>query len=311
MAVEMPKQAVRAEIESTYKAREIEGFLDLHFYRKIGFQFARFFAWAGVSPNGVTLLATVTGMVAGHLYFYRDLPTNALGMGLHVFANALDNADGQLARLTNRQSPSGRVLDGVGDNLVFVSVYVHLCLRFVAEGGSGVIWLIGLLAGLSHSWQSAGAEFCRDAYLRFALGKSRSLDLSSDLRPQDKAVNWPGHFFKKLLLKLQLEYVVKQERMCPCFVRLENAARREFSDEVPAMFRDRYRQLNRGLIRFLNLLRTNSRMFLLFLFLFAGYPAWYFAAELIPLNLLLVVLLVRQNAICRRLEPLLTTHAAN
>jgi hypothetical protein len=307
----MPDEPVRADIEATYKSREIEGFLDLHFYRKVGFQLARFFAWAGVTPNGVTLLGTLIGIAAGHLYFYRDLGTNILGMCLHVFANAMDNADGQLARLTNRHSRSGRVLDGVGDNVVFASVYVHLCLRFVGEGGSHGIWVVALFAGLSHRLQSAVAEFCRDAYLRFAAGKVGSLELSSDLRPQYEAVTWSTHFWKKLLLKLHLGYVAEQEMLCPSLARLEAAARRVFASDVPPAFRDRYRQSNRAMINFFFLFRTNTRMLLLFLLLFVGQPVWYFVIEVIALNFLLVVLAFRQNAICRGLEPLVTSHAAN
>jgi hypothetical protein len=307
----MPDQAVRADIEATYKSREIEGFLDLHFYRKVGFRLARFFAWAGVTPNGVTLLGTAIGITAGHLYFYRDLATNVVGMCLHVFANAMDNADGQLARLTNRQSPSGRVLDGIGDNLVYASVYVHLCFRFVSEGGSRGVWVVALLAGLSHRFQSEVAEFCRDAYLRFAAGNLRSLELSSDLRPQYEAVTWSAHFWEKLLLKLHLGYVTEQEMLCPCLARLEKAARRIFADGVPPAFGDRYRQTNRAMINFSFLFRTNTRMLLLFLLLFFGQPVWYFLVELIALNFLLVVLTFRQNAICRGLEPLVTDHASD
>jgi hypothetical protein len=307
----MADRAVRTDIEATYKAREIEGFLDLHFYRKVGFRLARFFAWAGITPNGVTLLGTAIGIAAGHLYFYRDLATNVLGMCLHVFANAMDNADGQLARLTNRQSPSGRVLDGIGDNLIYASVYVHLCLRFGAEGGSRGIWIVALLAGLSHRFQSEAAEYCRDAYLRFAAGKLRSLDLSSDLRLEYEAMRWSRHFFKKLLLKLELGYVTEQEMLCPCLTRLEESARTFFAEGVPQAFRDRYRQSNRTMINFFFLFRTNARMLLLFLVLFVGQPVWYFAAELTALNLLLVVLAFRQNAICRRLELLVTAHASD
>ena len=307
----MPDRAVRADIEATYKSREIEGFLDLHFYRKVGFQLARFFAWAGFTPNGVTLLGTLIGIGAGHLYFYRNLAANMVGMCLHVFANAMDNADGQLARLINRQSPSGRVLDGVGDNLVYASVYVHLCLRFVAEGGSRGVFLAAILAGFSHRLQSEAAEFCRDAYLRFATGKMRSLELASDLRPKYEAVSWRTHFLEKLLLKLHLGYVAEQGMLCPGLVRLEEAARRTFADAVPPAFQDRYRQKNRAMISFFFLFRTNTRMLLLFLLLFAGQPAWYFAVELTALNFLLVVLAVRQNAICRELEPLLTNHAVD
>jgi phosphatidylglycerophosphate synthase len=307
----MPDRAVGADIEATYKSREIEGFLDLHFYRKVGFQLARFSAWAGLTPNGVTLLGTLIGIAAGHLYFYRDLATNIMGMGLHIFANAMDNADGQLARLTNRYSTSGRLLDGIGDSVVFASVYVHLCLRFVAEGGSRGVWIVAVLAGLSHSLQSAVAEFCRDAYLRFAAGRMRSLELSSDLQRQYEAAAWNPHFFKKLLLKFHVGYVTEQEMLCPGLVPLEEEARRTFADDVPPAFRDRYRQKNRTMIRFFFLFRANARMLLLFLLLFAGQPVWYFAIELTALNFLLVVLAVRQNAICRELEPLLTNHAVN
>jgi hypothetical protein len=298
----------RDAVEATYKSREIEGFLDLHFYRKVGFQLARFFAWLGFIPNGVTFLGTAIGIAAGHLYFYRDLATNVVGMCLHVFANAMDNADGQLARLTNHHSSSGRVLDGIGDNLIYASIYVHLCLRYVAEGGSHGIWLVALLAGVSHRLQSETAEFCRDAYLRFAAGKLDSLELSSDLRPGYEAVTWSNHFSRKLLLKLHLSYVAEQEKLCPGVVRLEERARTTFTGGVPQAFRDRYRPMNRVMISFFFLFRTNTRMLLLFLLLFLAQPVWYFAVELTALNVLLVVLAVRQNAICRRLEPVVTEH---
>ena len=62
------------------------------------------------------------------------------------------------------------------------------------------------------------------------------------------------------------------------------------------------------MINFFFLFRTNTRMLLLFVLLFLAQPVWYFAVELTVLNFLLVILAFRQNAICRRLEPLLTKH---
>ena len=41
-----------------------------------------------MTPAGVSLLAGIFGVVAGHLYFYRDLSINVAGMVLHVCANA-------------------------------------------------------------------------------------------------------------------------------------------------------------------------------------------------------------------------------
>src|SRR3954465_572476 len=144
-------------LEATYKARDVEGLFDLLFYRKLGFQVARLCAALNVTPVTVTVLGGICGIYAGHLYFYRDLRTNILGMFLHVCANLLDNADGQLARLLNQKSRAGRVIDSVFDHLIFLSVYVHLGLRCLFEGASPAIVIVVIAAALSHGLQGAAA----------------------------------------------------------------------------------------------------------------------------------------------------------
>src|SRR5947209_8914747 len=151
--------------EATYKAPEVEGVFDLYFYRKIGFWLAQFFARLNVTPAGVSLFGAVCGVIAGHLYFYRNLATNIVGMALHVFANALDNADGQLARLTRTESREGRVIDSLADHLIFLSVYIHLALRCAMEGASPLVWLLAASAGISHGLQGAAADYYRTTYL--------------------------------------------------------------------------------------------------------------------------------------------------
>ncbi|PYJ16586.1 MAG: CDP-alcohol phosphatidyltransferase, partial [Verrucomicrobia bacterium] len=64
------KEAPHSRVQSTYKAREVEGVLDLYFYRPIGFRLAEFFAQLKMTPGAVTLLAGICGVVAGHLYYY-------------------------------------------------------------------------------------------------------------------------------------------------------------------------------------------------------------------------------------------------
>ena len=113
------------------------------------------------------MLAGIFGVVAGHLYFYRNLSVNVAGMVLHVCANALDNADGQLARLTHRESREGRIIDSIADHLVFVSIYLHLTLRYLFEGASPAICLFALAAGISHALQGAAADYYRNTYLYF------------------------------------------------------------------------------------------------------------------------------------------------
>src|SRR5437016_5987815 len=181
----------RSALEATYKARETEGILDLYFYRPIGFRLARFFAKMNVSPAGVTLLACLSGIIAGHLFFYRDLRTNVAGMALLVCANALDNADGQLARLTHRESREGRIVDSLADHLVFVSIYIHLTLRYLVAGAPPAILLLALAAGISHALQGAAADYYRTTYLYFATNRSRmELDSSFVLRSNFRKLSW-------------------------------------------------------------------------------------------------------------------------
>src|SRR6266404_7624630 len=192
-------EAPRSGVEATYKAREVEGVFDLYFYRPIGFWLARFFAHLKLTPAGVSLLAGVCGVIAGHLYYYRNLGINVAGMMLHVCANTLDNADGQLARLTHRESREGRIIDSVADHLVFVSVYIHLALRYLVAGASPAILLLALAAGISHALQGAAADYYRTTYLYFATNRSRmELDSSSLLRSNFRRLTWhqePWHKF--------------------------------------------------------------------------------------------------------------------
>jgi hypothetical protein len=105
-------QSPAPSVESTYKARDVESALDIYFYRPIGYALALFFAKLRFTPSMVSLLGGSIGVLAGHLYYYSDLRVNLIGMALHVLTNALDNADGQLARLTNRGSLHGAIIDG-------------------------------------------------------------------------------------------------------------------------------------------------------------------------------------------------------
>jgi hypothetical protein len=291
------KEQVSA-VEASYKARDVEGFLDIYFYRKVGFRLAFLFSKLKMTPAQVTLCGAAIGIAAGHLYFYRDLKLNVLGMALHILSNAFDNADGQLARLTKQNSRSGRALDGLADNLVFISVYAHLCLRCTSGGGSQWVWLLALAAGASHSLQSAAADYFRNAYLYFAESKGRAeLDASDVLQAEFDRLRWRQQPWKKFLLRLYLNYTRQQEWLAPCLSKLKRAAYAPNDVGISVA----YRSASRPLIKWLNLLATNPRMILLFALLLVGQPIWYFVVELTLLNLLLAFLLRAENVICRRL----------
>jgi hypothetical protein len=292
------KEALRSRVEATYKAREVEGVLDLYFYRPIGFRLAEFFAQLKMTPAAVTLLAGVCGVVAGHLYYYRDLRINAVGMVLHVCSNALDNADGQLARLTRRESQKGRIIDSIADHLVFVSIYLHLVLRCLAQGFSPAIWVLALAAGISHALQGAAADYYRNSYLYFvANGVRGAVDSSPELSSDYRQWSWRQRPWDKFLLALYLNFTRQQEMLAPQLKKLRNTASELFHGEIPSWLEQRYRDWAGQMFKWWSL----------FALLFIGQPIYYFWFELVPLNLLFVYLLVRQEKMAESLEHLIMT----
>ena len=284
-------------IEQTYKARDVEGWLDIRFYRLLGFQLARIFARLRLTPSAVSLLGGAIGMVGGHFYFYSDLRLNLVGMFLQVTANAFDNADGQLARLTKQGSLQGAVVDGFADYLVFLSVYLHLALRSLAAGDVGAIWLLVVAAGLSHAVQSMVADYYRDGYLYFVARKPRTdLDSAREVRAAYERISW-RETGRKLAMRSYLNYMLPQEALVPKLRRL----RKGFRAGVPDWLTHEYRRACRPLLKWGRMLATNSRMLLLFVALLARQPAWFLWAEATLLNLVLLVLLLRHDRIFARL----------
>lgn len=293
-----------AAVEGTYKNRDVEGLLDIYFYRRVGFVLARVFARLGMAPTGVTLLSLISGLAAGHLYYYPDLRLNLFGMGLHILSNAFDNADGQLARLTNTGSRAGRILDSISDHIVFLGIYLHLVLRCLAGGASPAIWVLALAAGLSHAVQGGFADYFRNAYLFFVAGPSRAeVDFSVQLRAEYNQLVWRRQPWQKFLLRTYVNFTFGQEKLSPNLMRLRVAAWRAFPSTIPQALQARYRAVARPLFKSIGLLMTNTRMLILFLVLILDHPAWYFLAEVTILNLVLAYALIRQNQLCRLFLP--------
>lgn len=300
-----PPSKAAAGIETTYKSRELEGIVDIWFYRRVGFYFAKFFARLNLTPTAVSLIGGVFGIIAGHFYFYRVLALNLAGMLLHVVANIFDNADGQLARMTNQGSRFGRVIDSLVDHVIWVGIYLHLGMRCWFNGSPLAVGLLAAAAGLSHGLQGAAADYHRNGYLYFVKGRSRTtLDSSRHLRLDFQRLRWRDQPWRKFLLVIYLNFTLQQEFCAPGLHHLGQAADRLFVGEIPAWLRDRYRELAQPALRWWRLLMTNTRMLLLFSLLVVGRPIWYFWLELSVFNLLLVYLLWDQENASRSLLQL-------
>ncbi len=303
---------IRSKIEATFKSDDTEEILDRLFYRPVGYGMAVVSRSIGITPNFVTIASIFFGVLAGHLFFYQDTTINLIGVFLLVTAEAMDSADGQLARMTKIHSRYGKILDGVAGNLMFLSIYINLCIRFIVEGGTPLIFLIAIIAGFSHSLQSAMSEYYRNFYLFFVYGEGRSIiDHLKDLKERNKNLSWSKDTGKKILMWLYIDYTRKQEFLSKTIRNLYKYVYEKFSGFVPDWLRSEYRKLNKPLLKYGNILTTNTRMIFLFFTIFYANVLYYFLFEIIILNLLLLYFIIKHESTSKRLLQLVYSHSEN
>jgi len=288
----------KVSFESTLKSNDTEEKIDIYFYRPIGYQIALFCAKLHITPNTVTIISIFFGVAAGILFYYPTLWINVIGMLLLVFANSLDSADGQLARLTNNKSRLGRILDGFAGDLWFIAIHVAICLRLQNEGWTAWIWVLGVGAGASHVLQSAMADYYRNVHLFFIKGISGSeLDNTTDLKKDYAEKSGQMNLFSRIFAKGYINYTNMQENLSPKLQRFLNVVKEKYPVKLPAQLIEEFRELNKPLMKYTNIIQFNTRVIFLFLWLFIGHPWIYFIFDLVVLNAFLIYMRVRQEKI--------------
>ncbi len=295
-----------SKIKETYKSKDTEEFLDKIFYRPIGYVLALTAKTFHITPNQVTVFSILVGVAGGHMFYYNDLSLNVYGMLLLMFAQALDGADGQLARMTNSQSQLGRILDGISDNLKFISVYLHLIARLIEGGASPWIIIVAVIAGVSHTLQSAVADYSRNLYVYYVLDINKSeIEDSSLLIEKYNKLSWKKDFFQKIFQRVYLNYTLQQELVVPKMKKLYLYAKELYGENIPNWLASKYKELHKPLIKWYNILTSNTRIIVLFIGLFLGYPTIFWIFEITVLNLLLIYVIIKHNKNCDYLTSMM------
>lgn len=297
---------LKKQYRKSLKSFDTEENIDLAFYRPIGFAWAYLFRKIGVTPNAVTIASIFLGVGAGYCFYFANIWINLLGILLLVWANSFDSCDGQLARLTGNYSPIGRILDGLSGDLWFVAIYVAICLHenhfssFFGEH-SWLIWVIAVAAGICHGKQAAMADYYRQFHLYHVKGPEGSeLDSADALRKQLATLSWKQNFWRKITLTFYTQYTVNQEAWTPQMQKLRKALANKYTDlQIPAEYRNEFRAASRPLMKYTNILTFNWRSIVLFITVLCGQPWLYFMFELTILNILLIYMVRRHEAICK------------
>ena len=76
----MTRNSQTKDLESTLKSLDTEEFIDIHFYRPLGYRWALLFERMGISPNAVTVAGIFIGIAAGICFYYPSSTINVIGM---------------------------------------------------------------------------------------------------------------------------------------------------------------------------------------------------------------------------------------
>ena len=301
------KELYRASIKSI----DTEEFLDMWFYRPLGFRCALFFRNRGVHPNVITIASIFLGIAAGVCFLQENLRWNILGVLLLMWANLYDSTDGQLARITGQRTRWGRILDGFAGDCWFFCIYFAIAARetfepipFAPEYNWGVlIWILVSFCGFwVHGSQCQLADYYRNIHLYFTNERNgNEFHNSAMQRKEYNETSWRKSFFWKLFLNAYVSYVENQERMSPCFQRFIKCVHKHYGTDIPTGLRKEIRAGSLPLMKYTNILTFNSRAIMLCFAMLTGELWMYLIFELVVLMAIFIYMKHKHERLCSRL----------
>ncbi len=130
---------------------ETDGFMARNFDRHISRFFSKRLVRTGLHPNWFTVMGMSIGLLGAWFLSQPHYICRLIGSLLFVFCIMVDGVDGEIARLTLKDSTFGHYFDVVTDNIVHAAIFIALPVSFYRETGNAIylkaLWL--LLAGVA------------------------------------------------------------------------------------------------------------------------------------------------------------------
>ncbi|HEV2866876.1 MAG TPA: CDP-alcohol phosphatidyltransferase family protein, partial [Allosphingosinicella sp.] len=286
--------------------RELEDPLNLFVYHPLAARLARLLAPTPATPNGVSVAGALCIWAAAWAYTQLSWPAGVIaGLSLHMLWHVVDGADGDLARLTGKASPLGEMVDGACDYAGHSLLYVGLAA--VLDDRIGLIaWPFGFAAAASHALQTNHAETQRRSYLWWAYG----IPWIKHAKAAGDAVFQGGSWGMLTFGWLGRAYLLVASWMNPRSAAVDEAIERAAGDPRRIAFiRRTVRRASRRSLLLQQAVGANPRTIILGLSMALGSPLYFFLAETVLLNLLLLVSLWHHHAVGRCLTAKLARSA--
>jgi phosphatidylglycerophosphate synthase len=282
----------RAPLTRPQRPRELQDPLNFYLYHPLAWQLARVLSKTAITPNAVSILGGLMVVAAGAAYAGLAWPVSVLfGLALHMGWHVVDGADGDLARITGKSSPTGELVDGICDYASHIVLY--FILAFMLAGLIGwIAWPVMVVAGISHAAQSNHVEVQRRQYQWWVYG-------TPWLRHTHQAVEGVARsgFFR--FFEIYLNFA---NGLTPHALAVDAAVDAAKGDPARlSAIRAAVEAEATPLLRICKVLGPNPRALLLGASMLAGSPLWYFIYQAVILNLLMVVSVRMHNAAAQRI----------
>ena len=141
----MPIEAER-EVEQSSGTSLDSPIIDRYVIRKISGFITGFLVRTPVTPNQVTVISLILGLIAAVIFSFGG-HTHTITAGLIFFlCIVFDQCDGEVARIKNMETEFGRSFDIIVDSIVSAAIVAGITFALYKASGSGFHIIIGLLA---------------------------------------------------------------------------------------------------------------------------------------------------------------------
>lgn len=206
------------EYKKSLKIIAAEEFFDLILFRPLAFVLVKGIAFTPVTPNQLTFISIIFFLAAGvAISTGRADAVFAAGLLIGI-GNVLDCADGQLARVKKTGSDYGRILDGIGDYVSAVALFIGIGMWGISLSYDVTLWWsIIIITGITYGWQASLVDYYRNEFVSYVEGKqdftADEIEKSRDRLKKIKDVK--GERFNRFILSSYIFYSLIQIKMQP------------------------------------------------------------------------------------------------
>lgn len=126
-----------------------DGLVDKYFNRPVGRAlFSKLLIYTSISPNQVSVAATLIGLFSAWCFADGSQRFAIWGAILLQLSAIVDCVDGDLARVLFKESPLGKWLDIVGDQVVHIGVFVCLGIGLYRGGSTAPVLALAASAAI-------------------------------------------------------------------------------------------------------------------------------------------------------------------